>query len=243
MSNPTDNGPTDTSSPRWRRLPEERPRQIIDAAFAEFGEHGLEGARLDEIARRAGVSKGTIYLYFASKDDLFRAVVRDKVVTVIEEAEARVERAASEDIPSEEELRRYLISHWAYVRSPMYQTMYRLTHTELPQFPDLARFYGAEVVERALRVTASIVSRGIARGEFREIDPARTARSISAVCITHSVWFERRKLFQLANSDTSEEVRDFLIDFVLHSLRPNVASPRADAPQSILSFPPALPNA
>ncbi len=227
------------TSPRWRRLPEERPRQIIDAAFAEFGEHGLEGARLDEIARRAGVSKGTIYLYFASKDDLFRAVVRDKVVTVIEEAEANLQRAATEDTPSEAELRNYLNSHWDYVRSPTYQTMYRLTHTELQHFPDLARFYGAEVVMRSLRVTESIVSRGIARGEFRSIDPKRTARTISAICITHGVWFERRKLFQLDNSDTSEEVRDFLIEFVLHSIR-NDARPNTLEQRPV---PPALPIA
>jgi AcrR family transcriptional regulator len=240
MSNPAPDNSVDDAPPRRRRLPEERPRQIIDAAFAEFGEHGLEGARLDEIARRAGVSKGTIYLYFASKDELFRAVVRDKVVTVIEEAEANVERAANKDTPATTELRRYLTSHWDYVRSPMYQTMYRLTHTELPQFPDLARFYGAEVIDRALRLTASIVARGIARGEFRDIDPHRTARAISAICITHGVWFERRKLFQLENTDTSEEVRDFLIEFVLHSLRPDGGSSRAE---THLSFPPALPNA
>ncbi|OYV74472.1 MAG: hypothetical protein B7Z72_00065, partial [Gemmatimonadetes bacterium 21-71-4] len=61
--------------PRWRRLPEERPRQILDAAFATFAEHGLAAARLDDIAKRAGVSKGTIYLYFQSKEELFRAVV------------------------------------------------------------------------------------------------------------------------------------------------------------------------
>lgn len=242
MSTTEDSNSTDASSPRWRRLPEERPRQIIDAAFAEFGEHGLEGARLDEIARRAGVSKGTIYLYFASKDDLFRAVVRDKVVTVIEEAEAKVERAASADTPAADELRRYLHAHWEYIRSPMYQTMYRLTHTELPHFPELARFYGAEVIERSMRLTASIVSRGIARGEFRQLDPYRAARTISAVCITHGVWFERRKLFQLGNTDTSEEVRDFLIEFVLRGLRPDGASA---CNGQVAEFPPtpALPIA
>ena len=73
--------------PRWRRLPEERPRQILDAALEVFGERGLAGAKLDEIARRAGVSKGTIYLYFPNKEELFREMIRQTVVARIEAGE------------------------------------------------------------------------------------------------------------------------------------------------------------
>src|SRR5512141_750716 len=75
------------TEPKWRRLPEERPRQIVDAALAVFGEHGLAGARLEDIAKRAGVSKGTIYLYFANKEELFREVVRGTVIACLEDAE------------------------------------------------------------------------------------------------------------------------------------------------------------
>src|SRR5438105_3263605 len=73
--------------PRWRRLPEERPRQILEAALAVFGEHGLAAARLDDIAKRAGVSKGTIYLYFPNKEELFREMVRNTVIRQLETAE------------------------------------------------------------------------------------------------------------------------------------------------------------
>src|SRR4051812_31624363 len=73
--------------PRWRRLPEERPRQIIEAALAVFGERGLAASRLEDIAKRAGLSKGTIYLYFPNKEELFREVVRTTVVSKLEERE------------------------------------------------------------------------------------------------------------------------------------------------------------
>src|SRR6476646_1527267 len=99
--------------PRWRRLPEERPRQILDAALAVFGERGLAGARLDDIARRAGVSKGTIYLYFPNKEELFREVVRAIVVDQLHQAAANVGDGNPED-----QLKRYLRAHWDFVRSP-----------------------------------------------------------------------------------------------------------------------------
>src|SRR6478672_8571642 len=79
------------TEPRWRRLPEERPRQILDAAFAVFAERGLAAARLDDIAKRAGLSKGTIYLYFPNKEELFREVVHSTVIEFIERGEAALE--------------------------------------------------------------------------------------------------------------------------------------------------------
>ena len=82
---------TSAAEPRWRRLPEERPEQILDAALAEFGERGLAGARLEDIAKRAGLSKGTIYLYFPNKEALFREMVRDIVVSQLEESERMFE--------------------------------------------------------------------------------------------------------------------------------------------------------
>src|SRR3954468_9438563 len=87
--------------PRWRRLPEERPRQILAAALEVFGEHGLATARLDDIAKRAGLSKGTIYLYFSNKEELFREMVRQLIVTQIEEGEREfneLENSAEESL-------------------------------------------------------------------------------------------------------------------------------------------------
>src|SRR5476651_1052584 len=78
---------TKSAQPKWRRRPEHRPQQIIEAALEVFGECGLANARLQDIAERAGVSKGTIYLYFPNKEELFREMVRQTAVAAIEYAE------------------------------------------------------------------------------------------------------------------------------------------------------------
>ena len=207
-------------TPRWRRLPEERPRQIIDAAFQLFSDQGLEGARLEEIARLAGVSKGTIYLYFPSKEELFRAVIEAKVISVIEAAEQDAERRSADTLTADEELRRYMSRQWDHLRAPTYLAMYRLVHAELHHFPDLMRFYGNEVVERSLRLTATIIARGVARREFEAADPLVTARLVASMLLTHALWYARRTLFDSSMSDDADAVRDAVIEFALRSLRP-----------------------
>ena len=86
MSDPS--SPEFSAPPRWQRRPEARPDEILDAAQKVFGESGFARAKLDDVARIAGVSKGTLYLYFDSKDTLFREMVRAKVVTGLAESEA-----------------------------------------------------------------------------------------------------------------------------------------------------------
>src|SRR3954454_6026462 len=81
---------TKSAPPKWRRCPEDRPEQIIQAALQVFGECGLANARLQDIAERAGVSKGTIYLYFPNKEELFREMIRQTAVAAIERAEQTV---------------------------------------------------------------------------------------------------------------------------------------------------------
>src|SRR5919201_6323793 len=111
-------------APRWRRLPEERLRQIIEAALEVFGERGLAGARLEEIAKRAGVSKGTIYLYFPNKEALFCEMIRQMVGQTIEQTEARI---VSSHGTATEQLGEYMRSLWEYMRSRVFEILYRLT--------------------------------------------------------------------------------------------------------------------
>jgi AcrR family transcriptional regulator len=212
------------TAPRWRRLPEERPRQILDAALEVFGERGLAGARLDDIARRAGVSKGTIYLYFPNKEELFREVVRAIVVDRLRQAAAR----AGEGDPVDE-LKRYLRAHWDFVRSPEFQTIFRLVTGELHNFPDLAEFYGREVVKPANELLAGMIRRGIDRGEFRPVDPILAARFMASTAITHSTWCARRHLFKLLTDVTDEQVFDGLSDFFFHAIRATPAPKPAES--------------
>lgn len=222
---------TETSPPRWRRLPEERPRQIIDAAFDVFSDAGLQGARLDRIARRAGVSKGTIYLYFASKEELFRAVVEAKVISVIEAAEQDAARRAAGDECAVDALRRLMGNQWDRLRSSTYLAMQRLVQAELHHFPDLMRYYGDEVIERSLRLTASVIARGIARGEFVAVHPLATARIVTAMLVTHANWYERRHLYQSSMHESADVVRDSVIAFALRALA--ATSPAAPATPSL----------
>ena len=211
------------AAPRWRRLPEERPRQILDAALDVFGERGLAGARLDDIARRAGVSKGTIYLYFPNKEELFREVVRAIVVDRLRQAAAQTGEGSPVD-----ELKRYLRAHWDFVRSPEFQTIFKLVTSELHNFPDLAEFYGREVVKPANELIAGIIRRGIERGEFRRVDPILAARFLSSTTITHSTWCARRYAFKLLTDVTDEQVFDGLSDLFFHAIRATPASSEAE---------------
>src|ERR1043166_7714001 len=121
------------TQPRWRRLPEARPAQILDAALEVFAERGLAASRLDDIARRAGVSKGTIYSYFPNKEALFREVIRSTVVSQIESGERDFESATTS---ATESLERHMRRHWAFIRSPKFAPIFRLIYAEISQQPD-----------------------------------------------------------------------------------------------------------
>ncbi|MCC6241319.1 MAG: TetR/AcrR family transcriptional regulator [Gemmatimonadaceae bacterium] len=210
--------PTLASPSRKRRDPEARPAQILEAAFAEFGEHGLAGARLDDIAKRADVAKGTIYLYFPNKDDLFRAMVRATTVAALEEAEERL--ASTPDATATAQLKYVVSGWWAFLRTERFQVVHRLVTAELPQFPDLMQFYADDVVARGRRLIAAIIARGSARGEFRAIDPDVGAGMVSALAISHSLWCARRPFFPSVATRTDDEVCHEIMDFLLHALRP-----------------------
>lgn len=149
---------------RFRRRPEARPEELLEAALTVFGEQGYRATTLEEVAKRAGVSKGTIYLYFASKDDLFRAMVEKNVVAMIELAETRVREHTGTASALLDSMIRTMWS--ALSRSEMV-CLTRLVQSELPQFPEIQRYYWEHVIQRHRRLLRTIVERGIASGEFR----------------------------------------------------------------------------
>jgi AcrR family transcriptional regulator len=203
--------------PRWRRLPGERPQQILDAALAVFGERGLAAARLEDIARHAGLSKGTIYLYFSNKEELFREVVRHTVVAQIERAERELASASRRS--ATETLQQFVRGYWAFVRTPSFGALFRLVHAELSNFPDLAAFYAREVVERTLRLTTGILEWGMTTGEFRRMDPLVAARMLGPMLTMHALWCNHRDLFSSVAGRTDDEVREELLGFYLHAIR------------------------
>ena len=210
--------------PRWRRLPEERPRQILSAALDVFGERGLAAARLEDIAKRAGLSKGTIYLYFPNKEELFREMVRDIVVSKIERREEEFNartRSATETLID------FMRGHWTFIRSPQFAPLFRLIHAEIHHFPDLARFYAEEVAARGQRLVARIVEQGIASGEFRQTDPVAAARMLTAPFIVHGLWCTHREAFSSIAPKSDDQILDEMIDFYLRAIRASDSSPAA----------------
>lgn len=224
-------------SPKWRRRPETRPQQIIDAALEVFGECGLANARLQDIADRAGVSKGTIYLYFPNKEELFREVVRQTAVARIEAREQKV----TQGTPTEQ-LCGAMRGYWQFVRTPAFSTIHRLVLGELHQFPDLATFYANEVTARGLKLLSGIIQRGVDSGEFREIDPMVAARMLVALTVMNGIWRDEHTGVPLLCHKKDEEVFRELADFFLHSITTSGgAFAQADgAPPDAVAFIPSI---
>jgi AcrR family transcriptional regulator len=200
--------------PRWRRLPEERPTQILQAALEVFDEQGLADARLEDIAKRAGVSKGTIYLYFPNKEELFQEVIRMTVIANIDDEERLPPEATATD-----QLRRYMRRYWDFSRTKEWSTVYRLVIGELHRFPDLTAFYMTEVVMRKREQIVRVIQRGIESGEFRPVDPMVAARTMASMFSMHSLFCRHREFFPDLQDRTDNEVFDQISDFYLHALR------------------------
>ncbi|MEX2111152.1 MAG: TetR/AcrR family transcriptional regulator [Gemmatimonadaceae bacterium] len=208
--------------PKWRRKPGERPRQILRAALEVFGETGVASARLDEIADRAGVSKGTIYLYFANKEELFRQAIRHALAPV----------QATQDPPAAGSPTRQLLDtisrQWVFLTSPDTITVSRLVQAEQWQFPELAELYATEVVSRFGEELRPIIRRGIDVGDFRDLDPSVAARMLTALAIQSALWRETGVPSSLARKNSEEVLRE-LTGFYLQAIASsNNASPQAD---------------
>src|SRR5256712_188261 len=159
--------PKRRAKPRWKRRKEARPGEIVAAALELFAERGFAATKLAEVARRAGVTKGTLYLYFDSKEALFKAMVRETIVPVIAQGEAL---ARSFTGSARELFERLVREYWRLVGETALAGIPKLMMAEAANFPELARFYYDEVVTRGHRLMASVIERGVAHGEFRPVD-------------------------------------------------------------------------
>lgn len=161
--------------PRWSRRKDARPAEIVDAAMDVFVEKGFAAARLDEIARRSGVAKGTLYLYFATKEDVFRAVARQAFaanLAAIEQATAAFHGSLGEIVPV------ILMRAADTLGDRRIPAIVRMVIADSHAFPDLARIWHDDVVSRLLVLLTGLVAAAQARGEVRAGDPQLHALSI-----------------------------------------------------------------
>src|SRR5881296_2607395 len=153
--------------PRWHRRKDARPDEILAAALEVFSDRGFAATKLEDVARRAGVTKGTIYLYFENKEALFKALVRETIVPVIEQGEALAKSFTGSARDLFEQLVR---EYWRLVGETALAGIPKLMMAEAATFPELTRFYYDEVVARGHRLMAGVIERGIMSGEFRPVD-------------------------------------------------------------------------
>ena len=157
-----------------RRRKQERPRELLDAALSVFVERGFAAARAEEIAARAGVSKGTLYLYFNSKEDLLKTLIAEGFSSRIE---GQVDQATSAGASSE--LLRQALTGWqASLVQSQAGGIFKLILTEVRHFPGLADCWDREVMGPMRALVSHILARGIARGEFRAFDVDLAAHAL-----------------------------------------------------------------
>ena len=208
------NAPDKKPQPRWARRKDARPEEIIAAALDLFVERGYASTRLEDVAARAGVSKGTLYLYFENKEDLFKAVVRGNVLPVLQHGEVLMERFPGS---SAELVRQMVRGWWDLTGSTKIAGLPKLIIAEAGNFPDLAKFYYDEVILRAHSMFRRVLQRGIASGEFREVDVDHMVHVALAPLVMLSVWghsfacCEQKQLQQ-------ERYLDAYLDMLLHGL-------------------------
>ena len=178
---------TPRKEPRWKRRAEDRPQEICAAALDVFAEKGFAAAKLDEIARRAGVSKGTLYLYFQSKEELFRAVVRNTVSPNVEAVRGRIEQM---DLPFAQILRMMLPMIAATISQGRIGSVAKMVIGESRNFPELAKVWHDEVVSKALATLAGAVAKAQELGEVRPGDPRLHAVSIMGPMLMGIIWRE-----------------------------------------------------
>ena len=173
--------------PRWQRRAEDRPREICAAALEVFSEKGFAAARLDEIAKRAGVSKGTLYLYFEDKEQLFRAVVRDTVAPNIEAVRTMVEGV---DLPFAQIIRTFLPRFADITTRVPVGPVAKMVIGESRNFPELAKVWHDEVVSKAIGMISALIASAQERGEVRPGDPRHHAFTLMGPMVLGVLWRE-----------------------------------------------------
>ncbi|MDO8771960.1 MAG: TetR/AcrR family transcriptional regulator [Burkholderiaceae bacterium] len=167
------------------RRKEARPGELLDAALDLFVAKGFAATRAEEVAAKAGVSKGTLFLYFKSKEDLFEAVVRENITNQITQGMAELEAFEG---TTAELLRFAMFAWWNRVGNTKASGITKLVMSEASNFPTMAAFYQDNVVKPAHQLIRAILQRGLDRGEFRALNMDYAVYSVIAPLIFLTMW-------------------------------------------------------
>lgn len=218
------------STPARQRRKHARPQELLDAALQLFVEKGFSATRSDEVAARAGVSKGTLYLYFPSKEELFKAVVRGNISTLIAAGQGLADHF---DGSSAQLLHLLMHTWWQRIGDTRAGGICKIVVAEARNFPELARFYVDEVVLPAQRLVEGVLARGVERGEFRAVPLAEASHALIAPLLFQAL--HRHSLGECcacARPPNTARLIDAHLDLLLHGLQPRVTRSTTRGPNA-----------
>jgi len=173
--------------PKFRRRAEARPDEVLDAALDLFIAKGFATTRVEDIAARAGISKGAVYLYFPSKEALLEGLVLRAVSPIATLALSQLETVSGDPRIVIAQTLRMVADRLA---DPKVVAIPRLIVHEVAQFPELATMYRKEVLDRIVPVVVRLIARGVEEGYFRPVDPELTVRSVVGPIALHLILAE-----------------------------------------------------
>lgn len=199
-------------SPRWRRRAEARPDEILDAALAEFDARGFDAARMEDIARRAGISKAGLYLYFPSKDALLKALVETRVAPVARLASAQFSAGAADPKATIKQVGAMLAER---LDDPAFFAVPRLVLSLAGRYPEIAEHYRKQVVEFGRGALERLIAAGVQSGQLRDVDPALAARAFIGAFVFEALWTQVLRGPRQENPRAWAEAQ---VDFIFEAL-------------------------
>jgi AcrR family transcriptional regulator len=201
------------AEPRFQRRKEDRPAEITAAAMQAFAEKGYDATRVEEVAKRAGVSKGLLYLYFKTKEELFKAVVRSFVSSRLDSLEAMIDTS---DLSAEAFLRGPFLDFAKSIPKSPARKLIRLLIAEGPKHPDLLAWYWETVVSRGMAGIRKVIGRGVRDGEFRESALEEYPHLLVSPIIMSVLWGQ---LFEAHAHLDTDQLLDGHIELVLNAIK------------------------
>ncbi len=200
------------SSTQRQRRKEARPREILAAALHLFTTKGFAATRIEEVAQAAGVTKGTVYLYFQSKEALFKTAVRETVLPNLQ----RVEEAARQEGAARQRLRAAL-RQWISGMGANRGSLLKLMIAEAGNFPELAQFFQEEISDKMRQILMEVIASGIAQNEFRNFDPAIVIRILTSPILLTDIWHLTCPAMNASLPDT-ETLIETMLDVVFDGI-------------------------
>lgn len=195
-----------------RRRKEARPSELIAAALELFVERGFAATKLDDVAAKAGVSKGTLYLYFDSKDSLFKAVIEQGIFPLLDEGEKVLQQFEGN---SASLLKEFMLRWWQLMGETSVGGIPKLMISEAGNFPEVANYYYDNVIVRGRDLLRQVIKRGVVSGEFRAMEIESTIDVVIAPVVMRAVW--RHSLAPCGMGDSKQYMNTYL-DLMMNGL-------------------------